>query len=923
MNLQQHVIIINGVDKTYQVESIRLDGYKYAVKFQNADKVYSYSENKVIWLTDPLSVEFEGCHVFVNGKKEKNIKEISLFVNGGSKYYAITYGNDFTKHYVESEVDIRRSCLVCKTTNIFDYLRQCAGINTLGINEEDESSEGILSSIFSRIDFVDENTAAAVYLNPQQEVKKYNPGSILFPFGCNASQERAVKAALCNQISVIQGPPGTGKTQTILNIIANLLVANKSVLIVSNNNSATENVFEKLSKKGLGFLVAPLGKRENKEAFVANQPPLNAELPSWRKTAMELNRATSEVTSNLEKVEAVFEMQERLAICRQELAEVEIEKTHFEQEQNGKFNDKDVKTSSNKILNILGQIKNYVIKYQDDSKGFLKRLKQLFDRFSLELRLRLLIGIKEELTLGAVPKIITQLDWLFYLRRIQELKSEIGDIESKLSQLDAKALMKSLTDNSMSILKDSLSKRYKNDRKIIGSVKDIFNGGESFLKDYPVVLSTTFSSKLCFNSDTLFDYVIMDEASQVAVDTGFLALTCAKNAVIVGDTMQLPNVVTEVNAAKLDEIRRISSVPDTYDAAKHSFLSSVLATIPNVPETLLREHYRCHPDIINFCNQKFYGGNLLIMTQRHDDEKHLLALKTSEGQHCRGHYNQREIDAVKIELMPMLHNLAETGIIAPYNRQVDQFRAQIPEIEAATVHQYQGREKDTIIMSVTDDVINEFADNANLLNVAVSRAKDKFCLVVSGNPQELKGNIYDLLGYIAYQQGLVIESKLRSIYDYLFSQIETNRKVTNNVSEYDSENLTFELIEKIRTSYPQLSYIKALCHYPMRSLIGDVFGLTEREAQYAMHPSTHIDFLIINRVSKQPLLAIETDGFSFHNEKTEQFQRDRLKDHILEIYGLPLLRLSTIGHSEEQRIVESLLNLHIHDEDNQLECSRD
>ena len=96
----------------------------------------------------------------------------------------------------------------------------------------------------------------------------------------------------------------------------------------------------------------------------------------------------------------------------------------------------------------------------------------------------------------------------------------------------------------------------------------------------------------------------------------------------------------------------------------------------------------------------------------------------------------------------------------------------------------------------------------------------------------------------------------------------------------------------------------------MRSLIGDVSGLTEREAQYAMHPSTHIDFLVINRVSKEPLLAIETDGFSFHNEKTEQFQRDRLKDHILEIYGLPLLRLSTVGHSEEQRIVEALLNLH-------------
>lgn len=530
------------------------------------------------------------------------------------------------------------------------------------------------------------------------------------------------------------------------------------------------------------------------------------------------------------------------------------------------------------------------------------------ERFSLELRLKLVIGIKDELTLESVPQIITQLEWLFYLRRIQELKSEIGNIESKLSQLDAKVLMKSLTDNSMTILKASLAQRYKNERPIIGSVQDIFNGGESFLENYPVVLSTTFSSKLCFNSDTLFDYVIMDEASQVAIDTGFLALTCAKNAVIVGDTMQLRNIVKDT--AKLIEIGNAYNIPDTYDAAEHSFLSSVMATIPNVSETLLREHYRCHPDIINFCNQKFYNGSLLIMTQRQDNDKHLLALKTSTGQHCRGHYNQREIDAVKIELMPLLGNLEETGIIAPYNDQVYQLRSQIPEIEAATIHKYQGREKDTIIMSVTDDLITEFTDNANLLNVAVSRAKDKFCLVVSSNPQELRGNIYDLLGYITYQQGVVIESKLRSIYDYLFSQIELNLKYAKIVSEYDSENLTFELIEKIRTSYPKLSHIKALCHYPMRSLIGDVSGLTEREAQYAMHPSTHIDFLVINRVSKEPLLAIETDGFSFHNEKTEQFQRDRLKDHILEIYGLPLLRLSTVGHSEEQRIVEALLNLH-------------
>ncbi len=418
MNLENHIIIINGVDKTYQVESIRLDGYKYAIKFQNTDKIYSYSRDNVLWLTNQISINFENCHIFVNGKKEKNIQAVHLFAQNTVKYYAITYGNGFVKHYSGNEVDIRRSCLTGEATNVFDYLQQCAGINTLGINEDGESSDGILSSVYSRISFVDEETAAAVYMNPGLGLRRYSNDTALFPFGCNASQMRAVNIALTNQISVIQGPPGTGKTQTILNIIANLLKDKKSVLVVSNNNSATENVLEKLSKNGLDFLVASLGKKENKETFIANQPPLNPGLQTWRKTAMETNRAYREVKDCVEKVENIFDMQERLAICRQELAEVEVEMSHYKQERPDKFSNKEVKTSSSKILKILGRIKSFSIKYQHDSKDFVQRFKRLWSKFSLELRLRLSFDIKEELTPDSMPRIISLLDWLFYIRRV-------------------------------------------------------------------------------------------------------------------------------------------------------------------------------------------------------------------------------------------------------------------------------------------------------------------------------------------------------------------------------------------------------------------------------------------------------------------------------------------------------------------------
>ncbi|MCM1140579.1 MAG: DNA2/NAM7 family helicase [Muribaculum sp.] len=908
MDLLKHIILIEGVDKTNQVESIKLDTYKYAIKFTNNVKVYSYKRNRVVWLTHPVSLYLSNSYIYINGKLDRSVKFLHLFANGIIKYYAVTFENDFVKHFKYDEIEIRRSCLTGPALQVFDYFGQCAAVNTLGLSEESNPhDESILSAIYSHIEFVEDTTAAAAYLNPKKGLLKRQSDSPIFPFGCNASQQRAVVAALANQISVIQGPPGTGKTQTILNIIANLLISNKTVLVVSNNNSATENVLEKLQKNGFGFLVAPLGSKKNRENFIANQPELNPKIPSWHILHSDLLNVRSEANNALMGVTEIFDLQERLAVCRQELAEVKIEKVHFEQENSVEFDVADIKIHSSKILNILSKLRALYKRYVTDDYGIWQRIKSFIYKFDLDVRLRISLKIKTELSAESIPDILTIVEFIFYQKKIYELEQEISTIEATLQESDADALMGTLTSSSMTILKAKLAQRFSSERKPISSVAEMYNDGEKTLQDYPVVLSTTFSSRLCFCKETIFDYVIMDEASQVAVETGFLALTCAKNAVIVGDTMQLPNVVTEKDAAKLNTIKESYNVADSYDAVTHSFLSSILDTIPNIPETLLREHYRCHPDIINFCNQKFYGGNLLIMTKRHENDAPLLAITTSEGQHCRGHFNQREIDTVKSELLPILDDPTEIGIIAPYNSQVNQFRAQIPDIESATVHKYQGREKSTIIMSVTDDQITEFADNANLLNVAVSRAKDKFCLVVSGNPQELNGNIHDLLGYIRYNKGTVTKSKLHSIYDYLFSKVEEHNH--SQISEYESENLTYDLIESIRRSYPQLSHIKALCHYPFRYLVGDYGRLSERETQYATHPSTHIDFLIINRVSKEPMLAIETDGYSYHNENTEQFQRDKMKDHILDLLGLPLLRLSTIGHSEEQRIVDALLKI--------------
>ena len=179
--------------------------------------------------------------------------------------------------------------------------------------KNEETGEKLLSKKFDKISFVGSDVALAKYLNPsslqgKRTEREYIP---IFPFGCNNSQYKAVKNAMENQISVIQGPPGTGKTQTILNIIANILMQGKTVQIVSNNNSATENVYEKLSslKYNLGFIAATLGSSKNKKLFVEHQDAAYPDFSSW-KTGEDPSVLQKEIAEQFSQLKSVFAKQE-------------------------------------------------------------------------------------------------------------------------------------------------------------------------------------------------------------------------------------------------------------------------------------------------------------------------------------------------------------------------------------------------------------------------------------------------------------------------------------------------------------------------------------------------------------------------------------------------------------------------------------
>lgn len=903
MNTTKYMIIIKGEIKTRDVKFLEQDdaSHKMNVTFNNI-KTYSYTLDNVEFLENPKFLDPRKYHLSKDGKNFFSVEAIYEFVGKDATYIHVCFKNNVERDYYKSQLDIQESYLNKKdAANVFDYIKEISKLSNL---KNESNGEQLLPKKFKKISFLRSDVALTKYLNPKS-LKKSIDGEYMpiFPFGCNNSQYVAVKRAMENQISVIQGPPGTGKTQTILNIIANILIQGKTVQVVSNNNSATENVFEKLSssKYNLGFIVATLGKSDNKTNFINNQKTNYPDFTSWKSDDIQ-DDFMQQVQEKSKKLKTVFDKQERLAQLNQELNRLKIERKYF----NEYLNETNVTVDYTKYKRSMKS--NKWMKLWQECQSISEVNKDI--NFFLKLKFFFKYGLYNfSIYSLEISQIITTFQAFYYETRENEILKELDDITAYLNNT-SNHLLDNLTNDSMKFLKNYLANKYeKNTYRQLFTSEDFLKNPYDILNEYPVILSTTFSSRDSLNDNVVYDYVIMDESSQVDIATGALAMSCAKNMVIVGDTNQLPNVVDKHTEIRADVIFNQYNLSKGYRFT-NSFLQSVLEVTPNVTQTMLREHYRCHPKIIEFCNQKFYRGNLIIMTEDHGEKDVLKVIKTVKGNHSRNHFSQRQIDIIKNEIIPNdITNKKETGIISPYNNQVQSLKEQIDGIEQATVHKFQGKEKDTIIISTVEDEITDFVDDPYLLNVAVSRAKKKLILVVTGNEQNKERNIMDLIDYIQYNNFEVVESNVYSIFDYLYKQYTKERKLflnkNNRKLEYDSENLMYTLLEEIlkNDDYKMLDFV---CHFPVNMLIKNPYLLNDDECLYAMNPATHVDFLVYNRVSKRAILAIEVDGYAFHQKETAQAKRDLLKNHIFELYYIPLLRFSTTGSGEREKIINML-----------------
>ncbi len=845
MNLLPYqIVIIDGKDKTKEIEKIEILHSCIKIKFLRIAKIYIYNAARVI------------------------IK---------------------TNYYANPE-----------TQNIMKYFVAEASCSPIKIEGSDTS---ILKEYINRITQITDDIILSYYINKKSiQANKFNTSSLIYPFGINLSQKQAVENAFLYPLSIIQGPPGTGKTQTILNIIANALIQNKSIAVVSNNNSAVVNIIEKFKKYNLDFLLAMLGSKQNRETFIINQKEDYPEFNNF-KSDENMFDLHNQITACLNEIKEILQKQNDLLILKQSKDDFLTEQKHFLKNYHSSETCQQLermllKLNSDKIFDIW----SYCLNKDGLSQQFSDYIYFLF-KFRLSF-----LWLKDK----NIFKQVNLLQKAYYQKKLEELKTKITNLTSYLDNKDLNTKIAKLNNCSLKFLKSFLYKKLHGKKRTNFSIRDTSNISENFIKEYPVILSTLFSLKNSCQNGFVYDYLVVDEASQADLLTSVIAMSCAKNIIIVGDIKQLPNVITKEVQENSEKILQHYKVADVYKLYKHSLLSSILTLYPDAPNVLLREHYRCHPKIIGFCNNKYYQNELILYTQNNNEQDTLKAIKTSPGNHARGHINQRQIDIIKKEILPYLDKNLSIGIITPYRDQVNALRQNFNNIEIDTIHKFQGREKDIIILSTVDNNITSFIDNPNLINVAVSRAIKKFWIIYSNETDLLSSNLVDLINYIKYNNFEVIQSKVYSIFDLLYKRYTEERikflSKHPRVSQYASENIAYTCIQSCLKQIGN-NALDVIYGLPLKRLIHIDNSFSNEEIQFISRDS-HLDFLIYNKINKHPILAIEVNGRQ-HKENSAQIHRDEIKKGIMDKIQVELLPLPTDGSGEKELIINTLASLGI------------
>ena len=295
-----------------------------------------------------------------------------------------------------------------------------------------------------------------------------------------------------------------------------------------------------------------------------------------------------------------------------------------------------------------------------------------------------------------------------------------------------------------------------------------------------------------------FDVVVFDEASQVRVADALGALLRARQAVVVGDSRQMPPTDFFSRSLELDD--------DQAKASQTADIESILGMFvaQGAPQKMLRWHYRSrHDSLIAVSNEEFYDGRLMIFPTPgvHPQATGLRMHHLPQAYYDRGGSRSNLDEARALAQAVMTHARTTPhltlGVVAFSTAQrdcllfeIERLRREHPELEGffnqrradgenffvKNLENVQGDERDVIYISIgygrteQGSLVPSFGPINNeggerRLNVLITRAKLAMEVFCNFTADELKVDqttpfgVRALRSFLAYAQNRRLERR--------------------------------------------------------------------------------------------------------------------------------------------------------------------
>jgi len=561
----------------------------------------------------------------------------------------------------------------------------------------------------------------------------------------NDSQEAALACAATAPLTVITGPPGTGKSQTVTAILAEAWRRGETALLSSTNNTPVDDVIDTKTAVVDDALVLRTGNADKRRDLSGRLPDLVDEV---------LGRHVDPAASSLA----------RDALVRHQAAHA----LHEQAEVSGRMLGAAIRRNEARA-SVWGEEQPPPSSMTPSVRSRASRTVRTRWRWLQRRRtnrLRELAGIRD-------PAVTAQqvLDWLTSEASFDDAERALtafqqanpGDLMERFVQANDR-----WQEVSRATIRNRVLEGFTNGeeslRDLAGRLTEDLERREAIARAMTYIkgwATSALSVRPNFDcSAGTIDLVVIDEASQCNLAQVLPLAYRAKRLVIVGDPEQLSPVVT----ANAEELRTLAIAAgrshDELAAARlrygqDSAYTAFAARFHPEP-LLLDEHYRCHPDIIRYCNEQFYGNKLTVLTSVDRDgdaprgvEWHDVVGRTEPGR-TGSAVNQAEAEAVVAWIVRSGLAPDQLGVVTPFRAQAAKIEAllarqgndRLAEVRVGTAHRFQGGERDTIVFSTVistgalPGTVRWLEGERNLINVAVSRARRH--LVVFGNRAELR-----------------------------------------------------------------------------------------------------------------------------------------------------------------------------------------